>query len=67
MGLLDVIFLKPMVNGNQVAKALDRKSGPWTKKALEMAMEWQLRNPDVTDENACIDEVIRRRKELDSI
>lgn len=56
--------LKPIVNGNQLSKALDTKSGPWMKKALDIAMEWQLRNPGETDPAGGIAEVVERKSEL---
>lgn len=65
--LLDAHALKPLVNGNQIMKALEKKGGPWIAKALEIAIEWQLRNPAETDEKACIEEIVLRRKELDSM
>ena len=57
--------LKPIVNGNQLSKALCTKSGPWMKKALDIAMEWQLRNPEETDPAGGIAEVVERKRELD--
>lgn len=62
--LLDVDQLKSMVHGNQLTKALGAKNGPWVSKALDMTMEWQLRNPDETDPAGAIAEVVARRKEL---
>lgn len=64
LDLLDVDQLKPLVNGNQISKALDSKEGPWLKKALDMAMEWQLRNPGETDGAGAVAEVVERKKEL---
>ena len=64
LDLLDVDRLKPIVNGNQLSKALSTKSGPWMKKALDIAMEWQLRNPEATDPAGGIAEVVERKGEL---
>jgi len=64
LDLLDVDHLKPLVNGNQLSQALGVKSGPWMKKALDIAMDWQLRNPDETDPAGGIAEVKERKKEL---
>ena len=64
LDLLDVDRLKPIVNGNQLSKALGTKSGPWMKKALDIAMEWQLRNPDEIDPAGGIAEVVKRKREL---
>lgn len=64
LDLLDVNRLKPIVNGNQLSKALGMKDGPWMKKALDIAMEWQLRNPEETDPAGGIAEVVERKEEL---
>lgn len=64
LNLLDIDQLKTMVNGHQLAKALGIKSGPWMKKALEMTMEWQLRNPNEMDPADAIAEVVERKVEL---
>lgn len=64
LGLLDVYLLKPLVDGSEISAALGSKNGPWLKKALEMSIEWQLRNPNETDKGACMEEIIRRKKEL---
>ena len=52
------------MHGNQLSKALGVKSGPWMKKALDITMEWQLRNADQTDTAGAIAEVIARKQEL---
>lgn len=62
--LLEVDSLKPLVNGNQLSKALEEKPGPWMKKALEVVIEWQLRNPNIDDAEEAIAEVRRRKQEL---
>lgn len=64
LDLLDCDQLKPMVHGNQLTKALGAKSGPWLSKALDITVEWQLRNPEATDPTGAIAEVVERRKEL---
>ncbi|MCJ1277533.1 CCA tRNA nucleotidyltransferase, mitochondrial [Puttea exsequens] len=65
LNLLDVDQLKPTVNGKQVSEALGGpKSGPWMKKALDIAFEWQLRNPDESDPTGGITEVVERKGEL---
>lgn len=46
-------------------QAFDTKSGgPWMLAALNMVMEWQLRNPGNTAPEEAIAEVKERRKEL---
>ena len=64
LNLLDVDLLKPIVNGNQLSEALGIKNGLWTKRALDIAMEWQLRNPEETDPAGGIAEVVERKWEL---
>lgn len=64
LDLLDVDQLKPIVNGNQLSTALEITAGPWLKKALDIAMEWQLRNPGETDGAGAVAEVVERKKEL---
>ncbi len=64
LDLLKAYALKPLVNGTQLADALKTKSGPWMKKALDMVMAWQLRNPGITDTQAVLEEVERHRETL---
>lgn len=64
LDLLDIDKVKPMVHGNQLTKALGIESGPWLKKALDITMEWQIRNPEQTDTAGAIAEVVERKKEL---
>lgn len=64
LDLLDADQVKPMVHGNQLTKALGAKSGPWMSKALDITMEWQLRNPEETDPAGAIAEVVERKREL---
>ena len=63
LDLLDVDKLAPLVKGDQLCKALGNvKSGPWLREALDMAMDWQLRNPEGTDPSGAIAEVVAKRK-----
>lgn len=64
LGLLDVYLLKPLVDGSEISAALGSKGGPWLKKALEMSIAWQLRNPNQTEKGACMEEIIRRKVDL---
>lgn len=61
--LLEVNNLKPLVNGRDMIKALDSKAGAWLTTALEITVEWQIRNPDRTDAEGAIEEAIRRKDE----
>lgn len=64
LGLLDVHRMKPIVSGHFISQQLGAKTGPWMKKALDIALGWQLRNPDDTSPDDCIEELNQRRKEL---
>ncbi|ODA77137.1 hypothetical protein RJ55_07656 [Drechmeria coniospora] len=61
----DAPAIQRLVDGRSLAKALSTKPGRWTGKGLEICMEWQLRNPLVTDPQGAIDEVRKRWIELD--
>ncbi|KAI4256720.1 MAG: hypothetical protein LQ352_001961 [Teloschistes flavicans] len=64
LDLLETYQLKPLVTGDKLAKALEEKPGKWMSKALEMVIAWQLRNPDETNPDAAISEVMSRKKDL---
>lgn len=51
--LEDVTNLKPLVDGKLLAKALQRKPGPWMSKITPEVFRWQLDNPEGTQEE-CI-------------
>ncbi|PGH02452.1 hypothetical protein GX51_04620 [Blastomyces parvus] len=61
--LLDVCSLQPPINGRDIMNALGVKTGPWMTKAMDMVIEWQLRNPDEASKEAAINEVLRRKDE----
>jgi len=57
--------MKPIVDGKQLMETFGKKSGgPWMVAALNMIMEWQLRNPGNNAPEEAISEVKERRKEL---
>ncbi|KAJ5431327.1 hypothetical protein N7445_009059 [Penicillium cf. griseofulvum] len=62
--LEDVCELKPIVNGDEIMKSLRAKKGPWMSKAVNMAMEWQLLHPDITEKEKVLEEIAGRRAEL---
>ncbi|EPE35760.1 Poly A polymerase C-terminal region-like protein [Glarea lozoyensis ATCC 20868] len=65
MGLMNAPSIPPKVNGVQLMKALEiKKAGAWMKPALDVCMEWQLRNPDLEDTDGAIEEVKKRKEEL---
>ena len=62
---MDAPAIKPIATGVMVMKALGGiKAGAWMKPALDVCMEWQLRNPGEGDPKGAIEEVLKRRKEL---
>ncbi|KAI1940766.1 CCA tRNA nucleotidyltransferase, mitochondrial [Ophidiomyces ophidiicola] len=63
--LLGVDALRPLVNGRQLASAFGVLPGPWMSKALDMVIEWQLRNPERRDGKGAIEEVERRKDSLE--
>ena len=64
LDVFDAPSLKRLLDGRTLAQALDMKPGKWTGHALDICMEWQLRNPGETDPVGAIEEVRKRRKEL---
>lgn len=64
MDLLEVHELKPLVTGKKLAKALCIGTGPWTSRAIEMVIEWQLANPDEKNPDEAVSNVVSRKKEL---
>jgi tRNA nucleotidyltransferase (CCA-adding enzyme) len=65
MNLMDVANLKGIITGTELSQGLGGiKAGPWMKGALDVCMEWQLRNPGIKDTQGAIDEVKSRAEEL---
>ncbi|KAI0450870.1 hypothetical protein F5B21DRAFT_409234 [Xylaria acuta] len=64
LDVLDAPLLKRIIDGNQLAKALDVKPGKWMAGALEVCVAWQLCHPDATDPAGAVEEVNSRRQEL---
>ena len=62
--LLEVDSLRPCVDGTVVSKELGVKRGAWMTKAMEMVVEWQVRNPGNQESQAAIASVIQRKDEL---
>lgn len=65
LDLLEVELLRPLANGHQLAAAFGVKPGPWMTRALEIVIDWQLRNPERVDGQGAIDEVMKHKDELD--
>jgi tRNA nucleotidyltransferase (CCA-adding enzyme) len=64
LDVVDAPSIKRLVDGRILAKELGMKPGKWTGPALEVAMAWQLRNPDATDYSGAVEEVRERKDEL---
>lgn len=64
LDVMNAPSIKRLVDGKVLAKELGVKPGKWMAAALDVALAWQLRNPDSTDPARAVDEVRRRREEL---
>lgn len=65
MDLMKVATEPLPLSGKVLLKALGNiKPGKWTANALNVCMEWKLRNPDSRDIEGAIEEVKKRRVEL---
>jgi hypothetical protein len=64
LDLLEAYSSRPIVNGNEIRKALgDPIAGPWMKSAVDMVAEWQFCNPS-GDKQGALNEVQKRRQKL---
>lgn len=61
--MLDAHTVKPMVDGRRLLSEVGRPPGPWTKDAIRTLLEWQFRNPGVTDPKDGIEEVVSHYSE----
>jgi tRNA nucleotidyltransferase (CCA-adding enzyme) len=64
MEVLDAPSWRRLIDGTQLAKALDVKPGKWMAAALDVCMAWQFRNPKATDPAEAVQEVEMKAKEL---
>ena len=65
MEIMDAANLKGVLTGSELSAALGGlKPGAWMKAALDVCMEWQLRNMGVQDTKGAIEEVKMRAEEL---
>ena len=58
--LLDAHNLKPLVDGRILVKEVGRSPGPWMKNAVRALLEWQFKNPGMTEPTEGIKEVVGR-------
>ena len=61
--LLEAHDVKPLIDGRRLLSEVGRPAGPWTKNAIRTLMEWQFKNPGVTDPADGIKEVVSRYSE----
>lgn len=64
LDVYDAPFLKGLLDGKKLSKALGWAPGQWMGKALEICTEWQLRHPNAADPAGAIEEVRKRKVEL---
>ncbi|KAF7903662.1 uncharacterized protein EAF01_006711 [Botrytis porri] len=64
LDVMEAPAIRGIVDGKILSKALGVKPGIWMAPALNVCMEWQLRNPNLTDTEAAIEEVRKRKEEL---
>ena len=64
MDVLDAPSWRRLIDGTQLAKALNVKPGKWMAAALDVCMSWQFRNPKATNPAEAVEEVRRRAEAL---
>ncbi|APA12836.1 hypothetical protein sscle_10g076060 [Sclerotinia sclerotiorum 1980 UF-70] len=64
LDVMEAPAIRGIIDGKILSKALGVRPDMWMGPALNVCMEWQLRNPNSTDAEAAIEEVRKRRQEL---
>ncbi|CZT07407.1 related to tRNA nucleotidyltransferase [Rhynchosporium agropyri] len=65
MDILDAPAERSIIDGKMLLKELGIvKPGVWMRPALDVVMQWQLRNPGVSNYTGALDEVRKRSEEL---
>ena len=64
MEVLDAPSWRRIIDGTQLAKALNLKPGKWMAAALDVCMAWQFRNPNATDPGGAVEEVKKKAEAL---
>ncbi|KAL2070394.1 hypothetical protein VTL71DRAFT_13420 [Oculimacula yallundae] len=65
MDIMDAPAERSIIDGKMLQKELGGiKPGVWMRPALDVVMEWQLRNPGVTNYEGALEEVRKRSEEL---
>jgi tRNA nucleotidyltransferase (CCA-adding enzyme) len=62
--VLNADSMKPLVDGEDLKRALNAKPGKWLVRALDVCLEWQFRHPGVDDKEPAIQEVMNKATEL---
>ena len=52
--------MKPVMDGNRLAKVVGRKPGPWMNEAIRALVKWQFQCPGASEDSDGIDEVLSR-------
>ncbi|KAK4199679.1 mitochondrial CCA tRNA nucleotidyltransferase [Triangularia verruculosa] len=60
LDLMQVASLKRICDGKYLSKALGVRPGVWTGAALNVVMQWQLKNPGVEDPAGAVEENTKR-------
>jgi hypothetical protein len=63
--MLEVDSVRPFMDGNSVREALDVPKGPGIARAMELVVEWQVRNPGNQEVKEAISWLAERKGELD--
>lgn len=64
MDVMNAPSRKRLIDGTQLANALDVRPGKWMAAALDVCMAWQFRHPGMTDLKGAVEEVRARAEEL---
>jgi len=52
LGPKKVMNMKPLIDGNKIISIIGEKPGPWVAEIIGKMIEWQLKNPKVTEKDA---------------
>lgn len=64
LDVMNAPSIKRLVDGKLLSQELKVRPGKWMSEALDVALAWQLRNPEATDPAGAVEEVRKRRGEL---
>lgn len=64
LDVMEAPSLQRIIDGTALANGLGVRPGKWMRQALDVCVAWQLRHPGVADPAGAVEEVRRRREEL---